>query len=151
MVASPMVNITQMPATLQHAFVAVEDARFYTHNGVDLKRIIGSFVQNLASNTNQGGSTITQQLIKNTVLSSELSYKRKIQEAYLAMQLETMYTKDQILECYLNTIYLGENYYGVEVAAEGYFGKQLNDLTLRECAMPSSNWDSNPTPFSICG
>jgi len=130
-----MVNISQMPATLQHAFVAVEDARFYTHNGVDLKRIIGSFVQNFTSNTNQGGSTITQQLIKNTVLSSELSYKRKIQEAYLAMQLETMYTKDQILECYLNTIYLGENYYGVEVAAEGYFGKKLSDLTLRECAM----------------
>lgn len=130
-----MVSITRMPLTLQHAFVAVEDARFYTHNGIDLKRIIGSFVQNLTSNTNQGGSTITQQLIKNTVLSSELSYKRKIQEAYLAMQLETMYTKSQILECYLNTIYLGENYYGVEVAAEGYFGKDLSSLTLRECAM----------------
>ena len=130
-----MVSISQMPSRLQHAFVAVEDARFYTHNGVDLKRIIGSFVQNIVSNTNQGGSTITQQLIKNTVLSSELSYKRKIQEAYLAMQLETMYTKDQILECYLNTIYLGENYYGVEVASEGYFGKKLSDLTLRECAM----------------
>ncbi|HNW86968.1 MAG TPA: PBP1A family penicillin-binding protein [Candidatus Limiplasma sp.] len=130
-----MVSIAQMPANLQHAFVAVEDARFYTHNGVDLKRIIGSFVQNFTSNTNQGGSTITQQLIKNTVLSSELSYKRKIQEAYLAMQLETMYTKDQILECYLNTIYLGENYYGVEVAAEGYFGKSLSGLSLRECAM----------------
>ena len=130
-----MVNISQMPLNLQHAFVAVEDARFYTHNGVDLKRIIGSFVQNFVSNSNQGGSTITQQLIKNTVLSSELSYKRKIQEAYLAMQLETMYTKDQILECYMNTIYMGENYYGVEVAAEGYFGKKLSDLTLRECAM----------------
>ncbi len=130
-----MVSIEQMPLNLQHAFVAVEDARFYTHNGVDLKRIIGSFVKNLVSNTNEGGSTITQQLIKNTVLSSELSYKRKIQEAYLAMQLETMYTKNQILECYLNTIYLGENYYGVEVAAQGYFGKDLSQLTLRECAM----------------
>ncbi|MCE5343951.1 MAG: transglycosylase domain-containing protein, partial [Eubacteriales bacterium] len=130
-----MVSITQMPLNLQHAFVAVEDARFYTHNGVDLKRILGSFVKNFVSNTNEGGSTITQQVIKNTMLSSELSYKRKIQEAYLAMQLETMYTKNQILECYLNTIYLGENYYGVEVAAEGYFGKNLSDLTLRECAM----------------
>ncbi len=130
-----MVSIAQMPVNLQHAFVAVEDSRFYTHNGVDLKRIVGSFVQNLVSNTNQGGSTITQQLIKNTLLSSELSYKRKIQEAYLAMQLETMYTKDQILECYLNTIYMGENYYGVEVAAEGYFGKGLSELSLRECAM----------------
>ncbi len=130
-----MVSITQMPQTLQYAFVAVEDARFYTHNGVDLKRIVGSFVKNFVSNTNEGGSTITQQVIKNTLLSSELSYKRKIQEAYLAMQLETKYTKAQILECYLNTIYLGENYYGVEVAAEGYFGKSLSALTLRECAM----------------
>lgn len=130
-----MVSIAQMPMNLRHAFVAVEDARFYTHNGVDVKRIVGSFVQNILSNTNQGGSTITQQLIKNTLLSSELSYKRKIQEAYLAMQLETMYTKDQILECYLNTIYMGENYYGVEVGAEGYFGKGLSELTLRECAM----------------
>ena len=130
-----MVGIGQMPETLQHAFIAVEDARFSTHNGVDLKRILGSFVQNLSSDTQQGGSTITQQLIKQTVLSSELSYKRKIQEAYLAMQLETQYTKAQILECYLNTIYLGENYYGVEVAAKGYFGKELSQLSLRECAM----------------
>ncbi len=130
-----MVSISQMPTNLQNAFVAVEDARFYTHNGIDLKRIVGSFVKNFVSNTNEGGSTITQQVIKNLVLSSELSYKRKIQEAYLAMQLETMYTKSQILECYLNTIYLGENYYGVEVAAEGYFGKSLSELSLRECAM----------------
>ena len=130
-----MVSITQMPARLQHAFIAVEDTRFYTHSGIDIKRIIGSFVQNFASQSQQGGSTITQQLIKKTVLSSELSYKRKIQEAYLAMQLETKYSKAQILECYLNTIYLGENYYGVEVAARGYFGKSLDQLTLRECAI----------------
>ncbi|MEG1571004.1 MAG: PBP1A family penicillin-binding protein [Clostridia bacterium] len=130
-----MVNIAQMPEQLRNAFVAVEDARFYTHNGIDVKRIIGSFVQNFVSGSQQGGSTITQQLIKNTVLSNELSYKRKIQEAYLAMRLETQYSKAQILECYLNTIYLGENYYGVEVAAKGYFGKELGALTLRECAM----------------
>ncbi|MEG1777186.1 MAG: transglycosylase domain-containing protein, partial [Clostridia bacterium] len=130
-----MVNISLMPEKLRNAFVAVEDARFYTHNGIDLKRIIGSFVNNFVSSTTQGGSTITQQLIKNTVLSSEQSYKRKIQEAYLAMQLETKYTKAQILESYLNTIYLGENYYGVQVAAQGYFGKDLSELTLRECAM----------------
>ncbi|MBE5786720.1 MAG: hypothetical protein E7324_04185 [Clostridiales bacterium] len=131
-----MVSIDTMPLTLQHAFVAVEDARFYTHNGVDVKRIIGAFVTNFISGSQQGGSTITQQLIKNTLLSSEQSYKRKIQEAYLAMQLETRYTKNEILESYLNTIYLGEDYYGVKVAAYGYFGKEnLNDLTLRECAM----------------
>ena len=82
-----------MPTYLQHAFIAVEDARFYTHNGVDIKRIIGAFVSNLSSSSTQGGSTITQQLIKNTLLSSEQSYKRKIQEAYLAMQLETRFSK----------------------------------------------------------
>lgn len=131
-----MVSITTMPQHLQHAFVAVEDARFYSHNGVDVKRIIGAFVTNFTTGSNQGGSTITQQLIKNTLLSNEQSYKRKIQEAYLAMQLENRYTKNEILENYLNTIYLGENYYGVQVASYGYFGKNdLSTLTLRECAM----------------
>ncbi len=130
-----MVNIYQIPQNLQYAFIAVEDVRFFTHNGVDYKRIFGSLIQNFISNQNQGASTITQQLIKNTILSNELSYKRKIQEAYLAMELETMYTKAEILEAYLNTIYLGENYYGVAVAAEGYFGKDLSELSLRECAM----------------
>ena len=131
-----MVSIDTVPLTLQHAFVAVEDARFYTHNGIDVKRIVGAFVANFVTGSQQGGSTITQQLIKNTLLSSEQSYKRKIQEAYLAMQLETRYTKSEILEAYLNTIYLGEDYYGVKVAAYNYFGKDnLFDLTLRECAM----------------
>ena len=131
-----MVTLDAMPTDLQHAFVAVEDARFYTHNGVDVKRIIGAFITNFVSGSQQGGSTITQQLIKNTLLSSEQSYKRKIQEAYLAMQLENRYTKEEILESYLNTIYLGEDYYGVKVAANGYFGKEnLHELTLRECAM----------------
>ena len=138
-----MVNISLMPENLRNAFVAVEDARFYTHNGIDIKRIVGSFVNNFVSGSQQGGSTITQQLIKNTVLSNELSYKRKIQEAWLAMQLETKYSKLQILEYYLNTIYLGENYYGVQVACEGYFGKELSELTLRECAM-LAGLTSNP-------
>lgn len=130
-----MVSIDTMPMQLRYAFVAVEDARFFQHNGVDVKRIVGAFVKNFMTGSQQGGSTITQQLIKNTVLSNELSYKRKIQEAYLAMQLEARYSKDEILESYLNTIYLGENYYGVKVAATGYFGKELNQLSLRECAM----------------
>lgn len=137
-----MVSIAAMPKYLQYAFVAVEDSRFYTHNGVDLKRIVGAFVSNLTSSSVQGGSTITQQLIKNTVLSFEQSYKRKIQEAYLALQLEQIYSKDEILECYLNTIYLGENYYGVQVASQGYFGKELGELTLRECAMLAGTCNS---------
>ncbi len=131
-----MVSIDTIPMQLRNAFVAVEDARFYTHNGIDVKRIVGAFISNFVTGGQQGGSTITQQLIKNTLLSSEQSYKRKIQEAYLAMQLETRYTKNEILESYLNTIYLGEDYYGVKVAAYNYFGKDnLSDLTLRECAM----------------
>ncbi len=129
------VSLSAVPRVLRNAFIAVEDARFESHNGVDLKRIVGAFVNNLVSSGTQGGSTITQQLIKNTLLSSEQSYKRKIQEAWLALQLERRYTKDEILESYLNTIYMGENYYGVQVAANGYFGKSLKDLTLRECAM----------------
>lgn len=137
-----MVSLAAMPKYLQQAFIAVEDARFYTHNGVDLKRIVGAFVANLGSGSNQGGSTITQQLIKNTLLSSEQSYKRKIQEAWLSLQLEQRYTKEEILECYLNTIYLGENYYGVQVAAAGYFGKELGELTLRECAMLAGTTNS---------
>ncbi|MDR1600484.1 MAG: transglycosylase domain-containing protein [Oscillospiraceae bacterium] len=130
-----LVSINEIPLALQRAFVAVEDARFYQHSGVDVKRILGAFVTNLTSGSTQGGSTITQQLIKQRMLSAEQSYKRKIQEAYLAMELEVRYSKEQILESYLNTIYLGENYYGVKTAAYGYFGKDLKDLTLRECAM----------------
>ena len=125
-----MVSIDEIPEMLQNAFIAVEDARFYEHNGVDVKRIVGALVANFTSGSTQGGSTITQQLIKQTVLSSEQSYKRKLQEAYLAMELETRYTKKQILESYLNTIFLGGSYYGVRVAAYGYFGKELDELTV---------------------
>jgi len=130
-----MVSIDDIPQMLQNAFIAVEDARFYEHNGVDVKRIVGALVANITTGSSQGGSTITQQLIKKTVLSSEQSYKRKLQEAYLAMELETRYSKEEILESYLNTIFLGGSYYGVKVAAYGYFGKNLDELTLRECAM----------------
>ena len=130
-----MVSIDEIPVMLRNAFIAVEDARFYEHNGVDVKRIVGALVSNFTTGSSQGGSTITQQLIKNTMLSDEYSYKRKLQEAYLAMELETRYTKEQILESYLNTIFLGGSYYGVKVAAYGYFGKELSQLTLRECAM----------------
>ena len=129
-------TLDEMPEMLQNAFIAIEDTRFREHNGVDVKRIVGAFVYNFTgSGSTQGGSTITQQLIKQTILTSEQTYKRKIQEAYLALQLETVYTKDQILEEYLNVIYLGNSSYGVKVAAQDYFGKELSELTIRECAM----------------
>ncbi len=128
-------SLDEIPVTLQHAVVAIEDVRFYIHNGVDFKRLLGAFISNLMNNNVQGGSTITQQLIKNRMLTTERTYKRKIQEAYLAMQLEEQYNKDDILEAYMNTIFLGESNYGVKAAAKDYFGKDLSQLTLRECAM----------------
>lgn len=127
-------DIEEIPEMLQNAFIAIEDVRFRRHIGVDFKRLIGSFILNMSSDSIQGGSTITQQLIKNTLLSTEQTYKRKIREAYLAIQLEQQCTKDEILEAYLNTIPLGGSIYGVKTAAMDYFGKELSELTLRECA-----------------
>ena len=126
--------LDEIPKLLQEAVIATEDVRFYYHNGVDLKGLTSAFLGTLSGGKTRGGSTITQQLIKNQLLSSERSYKRKIQEASLALQLEEKYSKDQILEAYLNTIHLGGTNYGVKAAAMDYFGKELNDLTLRETA-----------------
>lgn len=125
----------EFPQQLINAVVSIEDNRFFKHNGVDIKRLVGAFVNNLQNETVQGGSTITQQLIKLTILSPDRTYKRKLQEAYLAMQLETQYDKTEILESYLNTINLGSSNYGMKAAAQDYFGKTLDQLTLRECAM----------------
>ncbi len=128
-------SIDEIPKMLQDAVVSIEDVRFYYHSGVDVKRLAGAFLNNLMNNNVQGGSTITQQLVKNSLLTSERTYKRKIQEAYLAMQLESKYSKPRILEAYLNTIPLGASNYGVKAAAKDYFGKNLDQLSLRECAM----------------
>ncbi|MEZ4357049.1 MAG: PBP1A family penicillin-binding protein [Eubacteriales bacterium] len=127
-------SLSEIPEKLQEAYIAIEDIRFEYHSGIDVKRILGSFVNNFTSSSTQGGSTITQQLIKNSILSSEQTYKRKIQEAYLAIQLESVYSKDQILEAYLNTIPLGGTIYGIKAAATDYFGKDLDELSLREMA-----------------
>jgi penicillin-binding protein 1A len=133
------VSINQIPDDLKNAFIAVEDARFSEHHGVDPVRIAGAFVADIKSgDLSQGGSTITQQLIKNTMLSPKKTIKRKIQEAYLAYKLENVYSKDQILEAYLNTIYLGGpgvNAYGVEAASLVYFGKHVDKLDLAESAV----------------
>jgi penicillin-binding protein 1A len=129
------VALSEIPKMLQNAFIAVEDIRFEYHNGIDIKRIVGAFVSNTFNGSSRGGgSTITQQLIKIRLLTMEQTYKRKIQEAYLAMQLETEYSKNEILESYLNTIPLGGVNYGVKTAAKDYFNKDLKDLTLREAA-----------------
>ncbi len=129
------VDIENIPDMLKNAFIAVEDVRFYKHSGVDFKRLFSAALEILGNSNSSGGSTITQQLIKNKILGSQRNYKRKIQEAYLALELEKMIDKDEILEAYLNDIYLGESNYGVNTAAHDYFGKQLSELTIRECAM----------------
>lgn len=134
-----VISLKDMPQDLKNAFVSIEDERFYKHNGVDLRRITGSMYINIKNklkgkSTLQGASTITQQLLKNTILSSEVSWKRKIQEGYLAIQLERQLSKDQILEAYMNTILLGGNAYGVEAASQQYFNKKANELNLIQCA-----------------
>lgn len=141
--------IDEIPVQLQNAVIAVEDVRFRSHSGVDYKGLISAFFNNMSSSGSvSGGSTITQQLIKNQLLSSERSYKRKIQEASLALQLEEKYSKDQILEAYLNTINLGAGNYGVKTAAQDYFGKELDELSLREIAciagITQRPWAYNP-------
>ncbi len=129
------VDVEDIPDMLKNAFISVEDVRFYKHSGVDFKRLFSAVLEILGNSNSSGGSTITQQLIKNKILGSQRNYKRKIQEAYLALELEQLITKDQILEAYLNDIYLGESNYGVKIAASDYFGKELSELTVRECAM----------------
>ncbi|MGI1690421.1 transglycosylase domain-containing protein [Thermoanaerobacter uzonensis] len=147
------VPIEKIPKDLQNAFVAIEDQRFYKNNlGIDPIRIIGALIADIKAGGKpvEGASTITQQLVKNTMLSSEKTLTRKIQEAVLAWRLEQKYTKDQILEAYLNTIYLGGpnvNAYGVQAAALAYFGKDVSQLDLAECAM-IAGITNNPSLYS---
>lgn len=135
----------KIPENLAHAFVAIEDARFYEHNGIDIKGIIrAGFIGLTSGHFSEGASTITQQLIKNNVLTSWTSesekgfavkVKRKIQEQYLAIMLEKQMDKDKILENYMNTINLGQNTLGVQAASKRYFGKNVWELNLSECAV----------------
>ncbi len=130
------VSINKIPKNLQDAFVAAEDARFYQHIGIDPRGIMRAVWSNITDRgVSEGGSTITQQLAKNALLSQERTLKRKIQEAILALQIERQYSKNEILELYLNQIYFGQGAYGVQSAATVYFGKNVEDLTLAECAI----------------
>lgn len=130
------VKIEQVPKDLQNAFIAVEDNRFYEHSGVDPRGIMRALYANIRGRgVSEGGSTITQQLAKNAYLTQDRTITRKIQEVFLALQLERQYTKQEILEMYLNQIYFGQGAYGVQAAAHTYFGKDVDKLTLNECAM----------------
>ena len=134
-------NYKQIPLDALHdytymAFVAVEDKRFFDHGGIDYKRVAGALVNNLKSGSyKEGASTISQQLIKNTHLDNNKNIKRKINEMLLAKELENHYSKKEILEMYVNTIYFGRNAYGIETAANTYFNKSATDLTVSESAV----------------
>ena len=131
------VSIDEVPANLQNAFIAVEDNRFYEHHGVDPLGIIRAVFRNIISGnaTAQGGSTITQQLARNAFLSQEQTLKRKLLEAFLALKIERQYTKKEILEMYMNQIYFGQGCYGIQTASKVYFGKDVKDLSLAQCAL----------------
>ncbi|GFM36942.1 penicillin-binding protein 1A [Desulfovibrio psychrotolerans] len=131
-----LVSLNDMASYLPMSFLAAEDDSFYRHDGIDFRAIARAFVRNMqAGSIRQGGSTITQQIIKQLLLTSEKKYERKIKEAILAYRLERYLSKDEILTIYLNQIYLGAGAYGVEAAARTYFGKHSSELTLAESAM----------------
>ena len=134
------VSLDKIPDQLELAFIAIEDERFYSHAGVDWKRTFAAFGNEIFGyyGSRQGGSTITQQLVKNLTGDDDQDATRKIREMLRALELEEVYSKDTILECYLNTIPLGGSCYGVEVASEYYFGKKVGELTLAENAMIAS-------------
>jgi penicillin-binding protein 1A len=141
--------IEKMPRILQRAFVAVEDGRFYSHYGVDPQGIARAVWEIISTGEKgSGGSTITQQLARGLYLSNERTYKRKIIEIFTALRLERSMSKDEILSLYLNKIFLGQRAYGVAAAAEVYYGKTLEQLTIAECAMlaalPKAPSDLNP-------
>ena len=131
-----IVPIQKVPDHIKNAFVSIEDQRFYNHKGVDMRGILGALKDNIkAGRVVRGGSTITQQLVKNVYLSNVKSLNRKIQEAYLAFRVEEKLSKDEILEAYLNRINLGQGSYGVEAASQTYFSKDVWDLNLAQCAL----------------
>src|SRR5438270_2486445 len=117
----------EIPPVLKNAILAVEDARFYDHVGIDPIRILGAAWKNITSDRREGGSTLTQQLAKNLFLSREQTLSRKANEWLIAIQIERFYTKNQIMEMYVNHVFLGARAYGFEAASETYFGKQAKD------------------------
>jgi len=130
------VALQEIPKDLQNAFIAVEDNRFFDHKGIDPRGILRAVWVNISgAGLSEGGSTITQQLVKNTLLTQEQSFKRKFQEWVLAYKIEQRYTKPEILEFYLNQIYFGNGAYGVQAASMTYFGKSVGELNLAEIAL----------------
>lgn len=144
---SEPVPFDEMPLTMVYAMLGAEDSDFFLHEGVDYRSIFSAALSNLTSDSTRGGSTITQQVVKNTFVGSELTIQRKIQEAFTALELERRYTKEQILEYYMNSIFFGSNAYGVSAAAEEFFQKDLNELTIAEAATIAV-LPRNPTQYN---
>jgi membrane peptidoglycan carboxypeptidase len=142
----------QIPEHVKQAIISAEDRSFYDNRGVSLTGILRAFWSNLRGNSTQGGSTITQQYVKNYYLEPEQTYKRKIEEAFLAIKIDQQLSKDEILANYLNTIYFGRGAYGIQTASQAYFGKNVQDLTPSESALlagivPAPNsWDPAKNP-----
>ncbi len=131
-----VVPFAQIPQTVRDAVIAIEDRRFYLHHGIDLRALVrAAYIDASQGRIVEGGSTITQQLVKNLYLGSEQTLGRKVDEAALAWQMENTYTKDQILAKYLNTVYFGEGAYGIEAAAQRYFSVHAVDLSRNQAAL----------------
>ena len=129
-----VIKFSEMPQNIKDAVVATEDRNFYHHHGVDFRGVIRATYNTFSGKRLEGGSTITQQFVKNAILSPERTIPRKIKEIILSLEIEAIYSKEQILEFYLNYIPFGSNNYGIEAAANTYFGKKAKDLTLAEAA-----------------
>lgn len=145
---SEPVKFEDMPPEIVYAILAAEDASFFEHEGVNWGAILKAFLDNLSSGRQRGGSTITQQVVKNIFVGDEVSYERKIKEAVTAIEFERRYDKEQILEFYMNSVYFGWSAYGVKAAAREFFGKSLDDLTVAEAStlavLPRNPSEYNP-------
>ncbi|MBQ5484189.1 MAG: transglycosylase domain-containing protein, partial [Lachnospiraceae bacterium] len=139
----------EIPVKARQAIVSIEDKKFYEHHGVDYKAIVrAAWAAFRNRRVTQGGSTITQQLAKNIFLTPDRKWERKVEEIYIAMDLEKKYGKKKILEFYLNNVYFGNGYYGIQAAAQGYFGKDVVNLTTSQtaflCGIPNAPTRYNP-------
>ena len=132
---SDVVDINEIPDNMKYAIIATEDKRFYEHNGVEVKSLVRSLLNNIMADSTQGGSTIDMQVSKNLLTSEERSINRKVRDIYNAIQMNKVMTKDEILSAYLNNIYFGKASYGVAQASRTYFGEDIRNLSLAQCAM----------------
>ena len=145
------ISIKELPDFVINAFLSSEDARFYEHSGVDIVRIFGALLKDIEHNyIKEGASTITQQLVKRMFLKTDQTVSRKIQEALMAVKMENVYSKDQIMEMYLNLVYFGNGAYGIQAAARTYFGVDAKDLSFpRPQRLPECS-NQPPTMHRIC-